>query len=67
MNGAEALVKCLEQENVKSVFGYPGVAICPFYDALYNSEIETVLVRTEQNAAHMASGMARVTGQINYL
>ena len=63
MNGAEALVKCLEQENVKSVFGYPGVAICPFYDALYSSEIETVLVRTEQNAAHMASGMARVTGR----
>ena len=63
MNAAQALVKCLELEGVDHVFGYPGVAICPFYDALYKSEIKEVLVRTEQNAAHAASGMARLTGK----
>ena len=64
MNGAEALVKSLEKENVKVVFGYPGVAICPFYDAILDSEVNTVLVRTEQNAAHAASGYARVTDSV---
>ena len=63
MNAAQALVKCLELEGVDHVFGYPGVAICPFYDALYKSDIKEVLVRTEQNAAHAASGMARLTGK----
>ena len=63
MNGAEAMIKCLEQENVKYVFGYPGVAICPFYDAIYQSDIKSVLIRTEQSAAHAASGMARMTGE----
>ena len=64
MNGAEALVKSLEKENVKVVFGYPGVAICPFYDAILDSDVNTVLVRTEQNAAHAASGYARVTDSV---
>lgn len=59
MNGAEIMVKCLEQEGVDIVFGYPGAAICPFYDAIYESGIRHVLVRQEQNAAHMASGYAR--------
>lgn len=63
MNGAEALIKCLEAENVTTVFGYPGVAICPFYNAILDSEIRTILIRTEQNAAHAASGMARMTGR----
>ncbi len=62
MTGAEALVKALSAEGVSQVFGYPGVAICPFYEAITASDIKTVLVRTEQNAAHMASGVARVTG-----
>ncbi len=61
MNGADAIVKCLEAEDVKVVFGYPGVAICPFYNSILESEIRTVLIRTEQNAAHAASGMARLT------
>ncbi len=61
MNGADAMVKCLEMEGVKAVFGYPGVAICPFYNSILDSEIESVLVRTEQNAAHAASGLARVS------
>lgn len=61
MIGAEAIVKCLEAEGVKYVFGYPGVAICPFYNSILESDINTVLVRTEQNAAHAASGLARLT------
>lgn len=63
MNGADAIIKCLEAEDVKVVFGYPGVAICPFYNSILQSDIKTVLVRTEQNAAHAASGMARMTGR----
>ncbi len=57
------MVKCLEAEGVEILFGYPGAAICPFYDALYNSPIRHVLVRSEQNAAHMASGYARASGK----
>ena len=64
MLGADAIVKCLEEEGVKYVFGYPGVAICPFYNSILDSDIETILIRTEQNAAHAASGLARVTGQV---
>ena len=47
-----------------SVFGYPGVAICPFYDSILNTNIKTILVRQEQNAAHEASGYARITGKV---
>ena len=64
MLGADAIVKCLEEENVKVVFGYPGVAICPFYNSILGSDINTVLIRTEQNAAHAASGLTRVIGQV---
>ncbi len=64
MIGADAMVKCLEAEGVTTVFGYPGVAICPFYNSILESDIRTILIRTEQNAAHSASGMARVTGGV---
>lgn len=64
MNGADALVKCLELEGVTDVYGYPGVAICPFYNSILESDIRTILIRTEQNAAHAASGMARITGKV---
>ena len=64
MNGADAMVKCLEEEGVKTVFGYPGVAIAPFYHSTLSSDIRTVLIRTEQNAAHAASGLARVTDSV---
>ena len=64
MLGADAIVKCLEEEGVDVVFGYPGVAICPFYNSILDSDIKTVLIRTEQNAAHAASGLARVTGKV---
>ena len=63
MIGADAIVKCLEEEGVQYVFGYPGVAICPFYNSILSSPIETILIRTEQNAAHAASGLARITGK----
>jgi acetolactate synthase I/II/III large subunit len=61
---AEALVRCLEQENVEIIFGYPGGAILPVYDALNRTSIKHVLVRHEQGAAHMADGYARVTGKV---
>ena len=61
MTGAEAMVKCLEAEGINLVFGYPGVAIAPFYEGLYNSDIEHILVRQEQNAGHAASGYARMS------
>ena len=63
MTGAIAMVKCLEMEGTEVAFGYPGAAICPFYDALASSPIHHVLVRTEQNAAHAASGYARIAGR----
>ncbi len=63
MTGAQAMVKALELEGIKTIFGYPGAAICPFYDALLDSNITHVLTRNEQGAAHSASGYARVTGK----
>lgn len=65
MTVAEALVQCLEKENVEIVFGYPGGAILPVYDALYHStRVKHVLVRHEQGAVHAADGYARVTGKV---
>lgn len=63
VTAAQAMVKCLEAEAVKVVFGLPGAAICPFYDALSHSDIRHILVRQEQNAGHAASGYARMTGR----
>lgn len=63
MRGADAIVKCLEAEGVSHVYGYPGVAICPFYNSILESDIKTILIRTEQNAAHAASGQARISGK----
>lgn len=63
MTVAKAMVKCLETEKIKHVFGYPGAAICPFYDALLESDIEHILVRHEANGGHSASGYARMTGK----
>ncbi|MFP5214163.1 MAG: biosynthetic-type acetolactate synthase large subunit [Acidobacteriota bacterium] len=62
---AEVLVRCLEEENVDVIFGYPGGAILPVYDALYHSKrIKHILVRHEQGAVHAADGFARVTGKV---
>jgi acetolactate synthase-1/2/3 large subunit len=64
MTGSEAIAKCLELEGVKVVYGYPGVAIAHFFDSLGSTGIRQVLVRTEQNAGHMASGYARTKGRV---
>ena len=65
MNGAQALVESLKQERVERIFGYAGATICPVADALRAApEIGYTLVRTEQNAGHMASGYARISGKV---
>jgi acetolactate synthase-1/2/3 large subunit len=64
-NGSEILVRCLQAEGVKYVWGYPGGAVLYIYDALYKQEtIEHVLVRHEQAAVHAADGYARATGEV---
>jgi acetolactate synthase I/II/III large subunit len=64
MNGARWLVEALRAEGVKTLFGYPGGAIMPFYDALHGSALKHVLVRHEQGAAFAANGYARATGRV---
>ena len=64
MPGAEVLLKALEDEGVEVVFGYPGGAVLPIYDALFkNNRIKHILVRHEQAAVHAAEGYARSTGK----
>ena len=65
MNGAQALIESLKREGTDHIFGYAGATICPAADALKDAaEIGYTLVRTEQNAGHMASGYARVSGKV---
>ena len=64
ISGAEIMVKCLQEEGVSVLFGYPGAVICPFFDELYHTDIKAVLVRQEQNAAHCASGYARAMSRV---
>lgn len=65
MNGAQALIESLLREGVTHMFGYAGATICPAVDALKeHPEIAYTLVRTEQNAGHMASGYARISGKV---
>lgn len=65
ISGSEALLKCLIAENVRTIFGYPGGAIMPVYDALYGyaDQLDHILVRHEQGAIHAAQGFARVSGK----
>jgi acetolactate synthase-1/2/3 large subunit len=65
VTGAEALLKALVQLGVKTIYGYPGGAIMPVYDALYDytDKIRHILVRHEQGASHAAEGEARITGK----
>src|SRR5713101_7575823 len=63
LTGAEIVIESLIAEGVDTIFGYPGGAILPTYDALLDSKIRHVLVRHEQGAAHMAEGYARVSGR----
>ena len=65
MTGAQALIEGLLNERVEHIFGYAGATICPAVDALKeHPEIGYTLVRTEQNAGHMASGYARISGKV---
>ena len=66
INGSEAVIKCLLEEQVDIIYGYPGGAIMPIYDALYHyqEKINHVLVRHEQGATHAAQGYARSSGKI---
>lgn len=66
ISGAEALLQCLVAEGVTTLFGYPGGAIMPVYDALYSyqDKLNHILVRHEQGAVHAAQGYARVSGEV---
>ena len=65
MTGARAIVECLRERGVDTIFGYPGGMILPLYDALIDEkEIKQILVTHEQNAAHAADGYARATGKV---
>jgi acetolactate synthase I/II/III large subunit len=63
VSGADLLIKALEKENVEVIFGYPGGAVLPIYDKLYDSKILHVLPRHEQGGIHAAEGYARVSGK----
>ena len=63
-SGAEIVFKCLEDQKVEYIFGYPGGAVLPIYDELKNhSSIKHILVRHEQGAGHAAEGYARSSGK----
>ncbi len=66
LSGAEILIQCLIEQSVDTVFGYPGGAVLPIYDALYNSsdKITHILTAHEQGASHAADGYARSTGKV---
>ena len=64
MNGANFVVQALKQHNITQVFGYPGGAIMPLYDALYDGGVDHLLCRHEQGAAMAAIGYARSTGNV---
>ena len=70
ITGREALMRALQAEGVKTIFGYPGGSIMPVYDSLYDytrgekKAFNHVLVRHEQGAVHAAQGYARVSGEV---
>ncbi|MCE7042110.1 biosynthetic-type acetolactate synthase large subunit [Dyadobacter sp. CY312] len=66
INGSHAVIQSLIAEGVETIFGYPGGAIMPVYDAIYDyqEQVNHILVRHEQGAAHAAEGFARITGQV---
>lgn len=68
ITGSEALMRSLEHEGIKTIFGYPGGAIMPVFDALYDhrDKLNHILVRHEQGAAHAAQGFARVSGEVGF-
>ncbi|WP_457576344.1 biosynthetic-type acetolactate synthase large subunit [Desulfomarina sp.] len=64
ITGSQAIVRCLEDEGVKTIFGYPGGAVIDLFDALMDSSLVNVLVRHEQGAVHAADALARVSGEV---
>jgi len=62
--GAKILIEGLQHEGVETIFGYPGGVVLPVYDELYNSDLQHILVRHEQAAAHAADGYARASGRV---
>ena len=64
MRGGEVIIESLKNMGVKTIFGYPGGQTIPFYDMLYDSDINHILVRHEQCAAHAADGYARASGEV---
>ena len=65
MKGAKAVVECLKEQGVDTIFGYPGGMILPLYDALYDEKsISNILTTHEQSAAHAADGYARASGKV---
>ncbi|MDD3617841.1 MAG: biosynthetic-type acetolactate synthase large subunit [Desulfobulbaceae bacterium] len=64
ITGAQAIIKCLKEEGVRIIFGFPGGAVIDLYDELLNSDIQHILVRHEQGAVHAADGYARATGEV---
>src|ERR1043165_6534218 len=66
ISGSEAVLRALIAENVDTIFGYPGGAIMPIYDALYDyaEKLKHILVRHEQGAIHAAQGYARTSGKV---
>ena len=63
ITGAKIFLECLKEESVDTIFGFPGGAVLPIYDVLYDAPIKHVLVRHEQGAVHAADGYARATGR----
>ncbi len=64
MNGSQLLIKKLKENGTETIFGYPGGVILSFYDALYESDIDHILVRHEQAAVHAADGYSRASGKV---
>ena len=64
MRGGEAIIESLKKMGVETIFGYPGGQTIPFYDMLYDADINHILVRHEQAAAHAADGFARASGKV---
>ncbi|MGB8669429.1 MAG: thiamine pyrophosphate-binding protein, partial [Pseudolabrys sp.] len=65
MTGAEMVIQAFADQNVEHVFGYPGGAVLPIYDAIFSqNQVRHILVRHEQGAVHAAEGYARSTGKV---
>ena len=68
ISGAEIVIQAIADQGVDAVFGYPGGAVLPIYDAIFQQEeVKHILVRHEQGAAHAAEGYARSTGKVGVL